>query len=793
MEDGLKGEVTKPAESKFIGKAGWVKKSTGKFLGSYKDRYILVDKTEIVIYEKEDLEKCIERVDLEKYDRCCGAKGPFQKKNRLVLIPAPKSKVHDVKLQVTNSEEKDAWIKALSDAISRAKNKIFDEVKVDESNPLEHVTRTRPKGNRSRRPPTRIHMKEVANVSSDGILRLDLDAVDSTPNGTYPLSEEAEVPKEALKPPMPPSQNSESQQEQQESSDETKTDPTVLKPPMPPSKDSKPTILTLEPLVNNEQDNTEESISITPPLEEEDISLNIALSPSSKDLQLPTPPPQDTKPTLEKEVLQSVEGIEEEQPAGKSPEIISSSSFKEIKTEESCASFAQPESSTPSEENSEPSLSDQEHLVPLITEQEPSGVLEESAPSEEENIVPSSRVSQHEDEQKSAAPPLLETLESSLPALKATEQLVEPAKKNPPPPAPPKKKPLKPPVITANVCDTLTVSPDSSASSKVTNVSQPDGAVISPCGNISAPEAKSITDSSNTVHVTEVTCVNTAEETVSGTEIVIQSDEILSAESTKGVVPSCDIAYETVLTASDDKDMPESEKNAVDSLKHKSENLVLVLSNYDTGDHLDFSIEQMDQEELRSSDSGQHSDDESENADNIRASTIALSGSRARLDEDISEDSPDFMDSHTLSIEQKFTNTVTQDKAFYDTLERDFIPQLSHSCEPLLALLPSLKRKSRSVGDLLSSTKPVEEFSPLVQSNYRAELHSKAGGEQNPGGSLNTQPEEEGNAGSTVDAGLPSGTSPQELLTEAMERLCASENVVRGASRMKSCTRRLSS
>lgn len=35
------------------------------------------------------------------------------------------------------------------------------QVKVDDSSNLEHVTRTRPKGNRHRRPPTRIHMKEV--------------------------------------------------------------------------------------------------------------------------------------------------------------------------------------------------------------------------------------------------------------------------------------------------------------------------------------------------------------------------------------------------------------------------------------------------------------------------------------------------------------------------------------------------------------------------------------------------------------------------------------------------------
>lgn len=38
---------------------------------------------------------------------------------------------------------------------------MFSQVKIDESSNLEHVTRTRPKANRNRRPPTRIHMKEV--------------------------------------------------------------------------------------------------------------------------------------------------------------------------------------------------------------------------------------------------------------------------------------------------------------------------------------------------------------------------------------------------------------------------------------------------------------------------------------------------------------------------------------------------------------------------------------------------------------------------------------------------------
>lgn len=36
--------------------------------------------------------------------------------------------VHDVRFQTQTAEEKEAWIRALSNGIGRAKNKIFDEV-----------------------------------------------------------------------------------------------------------------------------------------------------------------------------------------------------------------------------------------------------------------------------------------------------------------------------------------------------------------------------------------------------------------------------------------------------------------------------------------------------------------------------------------------------------------------------------------------------------------------------------------------------------------------------------------
>ncbi|KAI4899527.1 hypothetical protein NFI96_005831 [Prochilodus magdalenae] len=53
MEDGVKEDPAKPKEVKTPGKAGWLKKSSGKFLASYKDRYVQLDRTEIVVYDNE--------------------------------------------------------------------------------------------------------------------------------------------------------------------------------------------------------------------------------------------------------------------------------------------------------------------------------------------------------------------------------------------------------------------------------------------------------------------------------------------------------------------------------------------------------------------------------------------------------------------------------------------------------------------------------------------------------------------------------------------------------------------
>ncbi|XP_037553582.1 pleckstrin homology domain-containing family O member 2 [Nematolebias whitei] len=332
MEDGTKEDTAQHKKPKFLSKAGWVKKAHGKLLTSYKDRYVHVEKTEVVVYEHEDLQNCLERFDLENYESCHELKSPFKKKHRLVLIRSPKpgNKVHDVKFQTQSAEEKEAWMKALSDCISRAKNKVFDEVKVDESINLEHVTRTRPKGNCNRRPPTRIHMKEVADVSCDGILRLDLDLEDAVmPNGTHrantdgtettkgaqtdagkvsgnplvPVVEEdaqaepeAPTQKKAIKPPMPPTKEAKSKSA---SEDEPVTnDGLEKKVPVPPLKEAKPS----EEAANDQRAGVKKKAGPPPPTPPNKPSTSSSLSnlteisPSMPNSHPPTPPAKEKKP-----------------------------------------------------------------------------------------------------------------------------------------------------------------------------------------------------------------------------------------------------------------------------------------------------------------------------------------------------------------------------------------------------------------------------------------------------------------------------------------------------------------
>ncbi|NWS06739.1 PKHO2 protein, partial [Motacilla alba] len=254
-----KEEVSeKPKCAPTAEKYGWIKKSSGGLLGLWKDRYIQLRKTQLVVYEDEDEQKCIETVELESYDKCQELRALLKRKNRFILIRSPGKKVHDIKFQAPTLEEKESWIKALNEGINRGKNKVFDEVKVDESLSLDHVTRDRVKVSHGRRPPTRSHLKEAAKYTSDGILRLDLDAVDNGPptfDSTISESDNEPPQKETPKPPMPPTKpagTKENQEAENNVPDQEHKKP--LSPPLPPDKKLKESIKSKDSVNAKEED-----------------------------------------------------------------------------------------------------------------------------------------------------------------------------------------------------------------------------------------------------------------------------------------------------------------------------------------------------------------------------------------------------------------------------------------------------------------------------------------------------------------------------------------------------------
>ncbi|XP_073692538.1 uncharacterized protein plekho2 [Garra rufa] len=471
MEDGVKEEPAKPKEVTSAGKAGWLKKSSGKFLSSYKDRYVQLDRTVIAVYENEELTTCLEKVDLDNYETCHELKSPFKKKHRLVLIRSPKSgnKVQDVKLQAQTPEEKEAWIKALSEGINKAKNKIFDEVKVDEGSSLEHVTRNRPKGNRGRRPPTRIHMKEVANVSSDGILRLDLDGEVTMPNGTHGSTTEEDKPtetskpsvamnnipeenddeeptpqKKVIKPPMPPSKDNKPSETHKEE-EPKKEEPAAQKkmPPMPPSKESKPSVSVDKAAVEKKVSDSKEEI-------EAESTDSPELTPSTKSAQPPTPPSKQVKPNQPvTPATVTIEEKEEEEVDGEGTKVDEASNEKE-----------DPDKL----EEVETFVLSKKVMKPQVVMWD-SPTIPSKEPSAEQGVQNSKKASDTTGEvATSSEPPQLNLTPLSTP---------ESVKKSPGPPAPPKKKPFKAPANkedTPAQSDPLVLTPSTVSSSETVDI-----------------------------------------------------------------------------------------------------------------------------------------------------------------------------------------------------------------------------------------------------------------------------------------------------------------------------------
>ncbi|KAM4580239.1 pleckstrin homology domain-containing family O member 1b [Odontesthes bonariensis] len=165
-------------------KVGWIRKFCGKgiFREIWKNRFVVLRGDQLFICEKEvkDLGRADEVLDLSDYERCeeIRKNKSRSKKNlskfRLQRCSWPGNTVPNLVFLAVSPEEKESWVNNLNAAITRGKNRILDEVTVDDAQ-LSHLTRDRVKIPHNRRLPTRGHLLAVASTSSsDGMLTLDL-------------------------------------------------------------------------------------------------------------------------------------------------------------------------------------------------------------------------------------------------------------------------------------------------------------------------------------------------------------------------------------------------------------------------------------------------------------------------------------------------------------------------------------------------------------------------------------------------------------------------------------------
>ncbi|XP_028836433.1 pleckstrin homology domain-containing family O member 1b [Denticeps clupeoides] len=177
-------------------KVGWIRKFCGRgiFREIWRNRYVVLRGDQLLISEKEvkdekKIQEVVDLTDYEKSEELRKAKSRSKKnhsKFTLLRSRQPGNTVPNLVFLAVSPEEKESWIHALNGAITRAKNRILDEVTVEEENLLAHPTRDRAKIPHTRRLPTRGHLMAVASTStSDGMLTLDLihEEDPSTPDG----------------------------------------------------------------------------------------------------------------------------------------------------------------------------------------------------------------------------------------------------------------------------------------------------------------------------------------------------------------------------------------------------------------------------------------------------------------------------------------------------------------------------------------------------------------------------------------------------------------------------------
>ncbi|XP_030002745.1 pleckstrin homology domain-containing family O member 1-A isoform X2 [Sphaeramia orbicularis] len=167
-------------------KVGWIRKFCGRgiFRELWRNRYVVLRGDHLYISDKEvkDERKAQEVFDLADYERSeelRKAKSRSKKNHsRFTVLRCrqPGNTVPNLVFLAVSPEEKESWVNAFNVAIIKAKNRVLDEVTIEEDNTLAHPTRDRAKIPHGRRLPTRGHLMAVASTSSHGMLTLDLVA-----------------------------------------------------------------------------------------------------------------------------------------------------------------------------------------------------------------------------------------------------------------------------------------------------------------------------------------------------------------------------------------------------------------------------------------------------------------------------------------------------------------------------------------------------------------------------------------------------------------------------------------
>nr|XP_057903887.1 pleckstrin homology domain-containing family O member 1-A isoform X2 [Doryrhamphus excisus] len=166
-------------------KVGWIRKFCGRgiFRELWRTRYVVLRGDHLFISDKEvrDERKAQEVFDLADYERSeelRKAKSRSKKNHsRFTLLRCrqPGNTVPNLVFLAVSPEEKESWVHALNVAIVRAKNRVLDQVTMEED-VLVHPTRDRAKIPQGRRLPTRGHLMTVASTSCHGLVTLDLVA-----------------------------------------------------------------------------------------------------------------------------------------------------------------------------------------------------------------------------------------------------------------------------------------------------------------------------------------------------------------------------------------------------------------------------------------------------------------------------------------------------------------------------------------------------------------------------------------------------------------------------------------